>query len=501
MLELIALVSGALVMVLEMVGARVMAPHLGTSVIVWTSLIGVVLACMALGAWSGGRLADRTVSRKILAAILAWAGGGAALTGLLHAPVASAVAAAVPNLYTAAVICAVLLFALPATFFGMVTPYVIRLRMADLAFSGRTVGNLYALSTIGSIAGTFLGGFVLISWFDSTHILLGTGAAMLALSLAACPRPARVRATLLVAIGLSGWAAASYESFRLAAGGTFAVETAYNHIRVMRGQDHEGRALLCLATDPGRFQSAMYLDDPTGLALPYTRFFALGPALVPDARSVLMLGGGAFSVPRWLLAGRSSLDAANLRLDVVELDPGMTRVARERFGLVDDPRMRIFHEDARTFCNRNSERYDLVFVDVFGSCYTVPFHAGTVEAAKAMRAAVNDGGALVMNVIASLDGPASELFRSIHAGLVRHFAEVRVYAVTDPSDAGLIQNLMLVALPAARPGEPQSAGFGDSGAELSRLLAARVAHPVPSVPPLRDEYAPVERLSLALVPR
>lgn len=118
-----------------------------------------------------------------------------------------------------------------------------------------------------------------------------------------------------------------------------------------------------------------------------------------------------------------------------------------------------------------------------------------------MRAAVSDGGALVMNVIASLDGPAAELFRAIHAGLASHFAEVRVYAVTDPADTGLIQNLMLVALPAPRPGEPRSSGFGDSGAELARLLAARVALPVPSVPPLRDEYAPVERLSLALVPR
>jgi spermidine synthase len=499
MLELITLVSGALVMVLEMVGARVMAPHLGTSVIVWTSLIGVVLASLALGAWLGGRLADRTVSLRTLAVILAWAGGGAVLTGLLHAPVATAVAAAVPNLHAAAVACAVLLLALPATFFGMVTPYVIRLRMADLASSGRTVGNLYALSTIGSIAGTFLGGFVLISWFDSTHILLGTGAAMLSLSLAACPRPSKVRAALLVAAGLSAWAASSYETFRLAAGGAFTVETAYNHIRVMRGQDSEGRALLCLATDPGRFQSAMYPDDPASLALPYTRFFALGPALVPDARRVLMLGGGAFSVPRWLLAGRSSLDAAALRLDVVELDPGMTRVARERFGLVDDPRMRIFHEDARTFCNRNTERYDLVFVDVFGSCYTVPFHAGTVEAARAMRAAVSDGGALVMNVIASLDGPAAELFRAIHAGLASHFAEVRVYAVTDPADTGLIQNLMLVALPSSRPEGPQPSGHPDP--EIARLLAARVPATDTSAPPLRDEYAPVERLSLALVPR
>jgi predicted membrane-bound spermidine synthase len=500
MLELIALVSGALVMVLEMVGARVMAPHLGTSVIVWTSLIGVVLACLALGAWLGGRMADRTVSRARLAAILAWAGCGSALTGLLHSTVAGAVADSVPSLHMAAVLCAILLLAFPATFFGMVTPYVIRLRMEGVSSSGRTVGNLYALSTIGSIAGTFLGGFVLVSWFDSTHILLGTGAGMLLLSLLACPRAVTVRAALLALVCLGGWASASYQAFEAAASGTLAVETPYNHIRIVRGLDHEGRELLCLATDPGRFQSAMYVDDPAGLALPYTRFFALGPAVVPDARRVLMLGGGAFSVPRWLLAGRSALDPSTLGVDVVELDPGMTRTAREHFGLADDPRLRVVHEDARTFCNRNTERYDLVFVDVFGSCYTVPFQAGTEEAAAAMRRAVKDNGALVMNVIASLDGGAGRLFRSIHAGLARHFAEVLVFAVTDPADPEVIQNLMLLALPVPRPDLAQTLA-GSADPALAPLLAARVTAPIPSIPPLRDDFAPVERYSLALLPR
>ncbi len=501
MLELIALVSGALVMVLEMVGARVMAPHLGTSVIVWTSLIGVVLACLAFGAWLGGRLADRTVSRATLARILAWAGCGSVLTGLCHSIVAGSVAGAVANLHLAAVVCAILLLALPATFFGMVTPYVIRLRMADLATSGRTVGNLYALSTLGSIGGTFLGGFVLISWFDCTHILLGTGAGMLLLSLAACPRPARTRLALFALTVLAGWAAESYAQFQLAAGGMRTVETPYNHIRIMRGQDHAGRELLCLATDPGRFQSAMYVDDPAGLALPYTRFFALGTAMLPQARNVLMLGGGACSVPRWLLAGGGNLDPATLAVDVVELDPDMTRVAREHFNLPEDSRLRVIHEDARTFCNRNTNQYDLVFVDVFGSCYTVPFHAGTVEAVGAMRRAVKDDGVLVMNVIASLEGEAGKLFQAIHAGLARHFAEIHVFAVTDPANATVVQNLMLVALPASRPDLAGILAASATDSALAPLLAARVTAPVVSVPPLRDDFAPVERYSRALLTR
>ena len=117
--------SGILVMVLEMVGARLMAPHVGTSIIVWTSLIGVVLAFLALGAWFGGRLADKKLSARILATILAGAGLGVALTVLLYSLVGKSVMEASPNLYLGAVFGSLLHFALPALLLGMVPPYIV----------------------------------------------------------------------------------------------------------------------------------------------------------------------------------------------------------------------------------------------------------------------------------------------------------------------------------------------------------------------------------------
>lgn len=577
MLELVVFVSGALVMVLEMVGARVLAPHLGTSVIVWTSLIGVVLACLAAGAWLGGRLADRAVSERALARILAAAGAGTLLTALLHGIVGEAISERVPDLRAGAVVAAIILFGGPATLFGMVGPYVARLRLADMRTAGATVGRLSALSTAGSIVGTFLGGFVLVSYFGSTHILLGTGGGMVALSLMACRSRPVARLLLLCGVGALLWATASYAAYAEEATGIRVVETPYNHIRVYEGLMPDGLRLRCLATDPGRMQSAMYPDRPDELALPYTRFFALGPLLVPDASKVLMLGGGAFSVPRWLLAGGGGLDASRLSVDVVELDPGMTAEARRSFGLTDDPRLRVFHEDARVFCNRNRERYDLVLVDVFGSHYTVPFHAGTVEAARTLRAATRDDGVLLMNVIAAMDGVDGRLFRAIRGALAAHFAEVHVFAVRDSEDRHGVQNLMLLALPVPRPdfapyladvGErirhagtptaaardevPHTGGNGmatvsggvvpdaampdaampdaaipdaampdgvmlDSTSassphpvthlpvtdvEMVRLLASRVRALSPDdTPPLRDDFAPVERYALGLLRR
>ena len=503
MLELVIFASGALVMVLEMVGARVMAPHLGTSVIVWTSLIGVVLACLACGAWMGGRLADKTLSRATLSQILAGAGVGCALTALAHPLVGEAVTSAIPDIYLAAVVAAICIFALPATLFGMVSPYIIRLRLADIATSGRTVGRLYALSTTGSIVGTFLGGFVLVSWFASTQILLGTGFCMVLLSLLAYGKKPLHRAALLLGLPAAMWGTGSYDAWLANRGTPPPMETPYNSIRIMDARAHTGRPVRLMATDPGYMQSGMYLDNPSELYFEYTRFYTLGTALFPKATQVLMLGGGGYSVPKWLLAGHGGLDSEALRLDVVELDPGMTRVARDYFALPDDPRLTIFHEDARRHINVNKKRYDLVFVDVFNSHYSVPFHMGTVEAAQALRRAVAPGGALMMNIISAVEGDDGEMFRAIYAALGAAFAELHVFAVNSDARPEDVQNLMVLALPEPRPDlAPILEGrHGKWSEQVAALLAARITRPIPQglTPPLRDELAPVERYAQALL--
>ncbi len=507
MLEFIVFMSGAMIMVLEMVGARVMAPYLGTSVVVWTSLIGVVLACLALGAFLGGRLADKKLSHKILSRILAGAGVGSALTALGHGFVGSFVTTFIGDIYVAAVVAAMALFAFPAVLFGMISPYVIRLRLADIATSGATVGRLYALSTTGSIVGTFLGGFVLISFFASTYILLGTATVMLLLSLLVYrEKKHHVLATLmlLATMPLVTFAHAHHEAKLMAQGIFPPEETPYSSIRVWQGMGKDNRPVRLMATDPGYAQSGMYIDAPAELLFDYTRFYALGTVLLPHAHKVLMLGGGGYSIPKWLLAGHGGLDSEALRLDVVELDAGMTRVAKASFGLQEDSRMRIFHEDARRFINRNTQIYDLVFVDVFNSHYSIPFHMGTVEAAQALRRAVNDDGALLMNIISAFEGNDGAIFQSIYGALSQAFAEIYVFAVYEGTSRSSVQNLMVMAFPKQRPdlakilqSEPSQLPFSHT---IQALLASRIQEkPELLVAPLRDDFAPVERYSQSLL--
>lgn len=504
LLELTIFCSGTMVMVLEMVGARMLAPHVGTSAIVWTSLIGVVLAFLALGSWAGGKYADRRLASRGLGNILLGASLGCALTAFCNHGIGAGITGMVGNLYIAAICSAIGIFAFPAFFFGMATPYVIRLRLASMDTAGRTVGRLYALSTTGSILGTFLGGFILVSWFSSSSILWGVAGAMLVLSIANCRSRAAPKTALLALFAFLAWQDSVYASWQVKNGGPMIIETPYNSIKISEGVDYarNGAPVRFISTDPGYSQSGMLINDPDELYFSYTRYYALGPRFVPHAKSALMLGGGGYSVPKWLLAGKSGLgDAKDLKLDVVELDPGMTGVAAKLFSLPSDPRLSIFHEDARAFLNRLDRQYDLVFVDVFNSHYAIPFHMATQEAAKAMRKAVAPGGALVMNVISAVDGEDGRLFRAIWRALAAEFADVRVYCVGYPMQPDKVQNLMLVALPEKRalPEQLELPGMSPSRKEIELMEAHLHTPPVSDdTPAMRDDMAPVERYALML---
>jgi MFS family permease len=200
MLALVMFLNGLAVMVLEMAGARLLAPWLGTSVIVWTSLIGVILASLSLGYWLGGRLADKTMrplktdralskrdddanalkrAHALLSGILVLAATLTLLTALTQSFVLGALSRAIPSLHLAAVVAALLLFAGPSFLCGMASPYAMRLAITHSENAGAVIGRFNAISTVGSIAGTFLGGFILVSWFGSMEITLGVAACLL----------------------------------------------------------------------------------------------------------------------------------------------------------------------------------------------------------------------------------------------------------------------------------------------------------------------------------
>jgi predicted membrane-bound spermidine synthase len=169
LLEIVVFITGAIVMIYEIIGSRILAPYIGTSTYVWTSLIGVILGSLSLGYWLGGRMADRQPNLKLLSAVLFISSTLVTITILLQEIVLFGLAVASIRLELKAVIAALVLFAPASILFGLVTPYAVRLRMIDVQDAGKTVGRLYALSTVGSILGTFAAGFFLLPFVGSVR--------------------------------------------------------------------------------------------------------------------------------------------------------------------------------------------------------------------------------------------------------------------------------------------------------------------------------------------
>ena len=493
-LEATSFLCGAGVMVLEMTGSRLVAPFLGTSLIVWTALIGIVMASLCAGNWAGGLLADRCPQRRILARIVLLSALGTGLLAGAGNPVLTFLVGLELNLYVTAVLAALVIFALPSLLLGMVSPFVIRLAMDDVGSSGGTVGRFSALSSAGSILGTFLGGFILISLAPSGVILLML-AAVLALLALLLYRSAWKSALPVLVLLAAAAAAGGRWGMPMAPVGMH-IETPYNHISVVESNQADGRRVRILMTDPQGAQSLMYTDAPNELVRDYTKFYDLAFHFKPDTKRILMLGGGAYCVPRHVLAERPEVS-----FDVVELDPGVTETARRYFSIPDGPRLRIFHEDARAFLNRAARdpacrgAYDAVFMDVFGSWYSIPFHLTTTEAAQRMSALLEPDGVLIVNVISSLYGPRSGVFHGIYAALESVFPRLLIFPASapDPKYALARQNLMIVAFHSSKrpdvPPAPEPA--------LARLLEHQWSLPFkPSVPAFTDAFAPVERYAL-----
>lgn len=488
-LEFTVFVCGMMVMVLELVGSRLIAPFLGTSLIVWTSLIGIVLGSLSLGYWVGGKLADRDPSLARLAAIVAAAAGTILAMALYKDGLLTVISESSLDLRLQTFLAALALFVVPSTLLGMVSPYAAKLRITNLKSTGSAVGNLAALSTLGSIVGTFLTGFVLLAYIGTTNILVLISAILILTALLLATSQFIFPLLLIpLIIGTS-----TFQTNLVNAqtnDGVVELETDYNHVRIVDGIDRVTGQRIRLLRLSIESSSAMYLDNDS-LVFPYTKRYALADYFVPDQKRVLMIGGAAYSYPKHFLTTHP-----NIPLDVVEIDPAMTDIARVFFKLKDSPMLTIFHEDARTYLNKNEVKYDAILGDAYTSIYSMPFHLTTREAAVRIKESLTERGVYIVNVIGSLHGPRSQFMESEYLTLASVFPQVYVFPVGGIAvNPDQMQNVMMVALPYTE--EPN---FETSNPELSEYLLER--WPVTfsgKGPILTDDYAPVDSLILPQV--
>lgn len=433
-IELLAFLVGASILVLEIAGSRLLAPAFGSSIFVWTAQIFTVLVALSLGYLWGGKKADKKdsygeISKMLLAASLCLS---AALffSGILL-PLSALLGAKFGPFFFSA-----FLFFLPCFFAGALTPMLLRLYVHELGTVGNDAGKLYAISTIGSMAGALLSAYFIVPFVGAKAGILLT-AALFALCAISLRKSLTLHAlACIVLLAFSSYSLASPTHIWLPQ--NFAVVSEYDseyfHFRIAQNQTHR---MLLLDADAHSVEEI----NSTALSLPYTRQMAAAANSFlsqKGGRSIGMLGLGAGSLA-------ANLAQQNYGIEVLEIDPAVQQAAQKHFGFQPLQNVRILIGDARMQLSGRSpsEKFSALLIDAFASKFSIPTHLVTKEAFATYAGATEDDSALVMNIISAQAGKKSGVFCSISSTMREHFPYQ--FALRSKSRApDEVQNIVLI---------------------------------------------------------
>jgi len=492
---LVVFVSGAVLMALEIVGSRVLAPHFGSSIFVWGSLISVVMTALSIGYYWGGWLSAREPSYGKLAVLLVIPGIAIFFLPFIYPAVNEWIAGIdLGNRLSPLVACSAL-FLLPGVFIGTVSPYVIRLAATQLHTVGSTAGTLYAVSTCGSILGTLLTAFYLIPVLGVSNIIHSLGITLVCLSLVVVPLIRLQRVTLTRAVTASWllfsslnmlWTPIAWAKTLLQK------DTFYHRIRVE--EDDEARYMYFDRT----LQSAMTLKDPAALRLVYSRYTSLGLTFRPDAKKMLIIGLGGGSIPKKL-----NKEFPNLEIDAIELDPEVIKVAKDHFNVKESKNLRLHAQDGRLFLTRTQNQYDIIMLDAYFTD-AMPFHLATKQFFELAQKKLAPNGIVVANLISAVTGPSGKIARSFVRTKRQVFPQTYVFASRRPDNVSLetIQNVIVISTRDKQRVDikdivkrAEAIGKGMFPDPIQDIAIAYYDRPLPEdVPILTDDYAPTDNL-------
>lgn len=461
-LELVSFVTGFALLAYELAAARVLAPSIGSSTYVWTSVIGVIIAALAVGFFAGGRLADIRSNRSDVSWLLIAAAAASLYTLLSYESNLAAIVQQFDDPRVQGVWAALTLFAPTSFLIGMTSPYLSKLRVGSLSATGRSIASLDAFNSLGGITGTFVTGFVLFGFVGSRVTFILVTVLLLA---AAWVMATRSRLGLRIAFTVALLLMALAPPMSRA--GAIELDTASAHYSVF-GTTYNGRSITGLATGPSGTQSAVYNDGSNELVFWYANEMA-ARTIERKPASVLILGGGAFTLPAYLAD-----KLPNASIDVVEIDPELPAIAEKYFYYDRPANVSVVAEDARTYVQTSKKTYDVVLVDVYGDG-SIPFSFITKQFGAAVAKRLAPGGVVISNVIAgTTPGPCRELFSAITAAY--HGSLPYAVYVSDPNrDVKRTNNIVF---------------FSPTPVSVSGYTTA----PSPRTQPYTDDYAPSERL-------
>jgi spermidine synthase len=481
-LPLLVFVVGTGSLGAEIAAVRLLAPYFGASTIVWANTIGIVLVALSIGYWLGGRLADRNPHMRGLCLLALTAAGLLALVPFVADPMLDIAVQALDEISAGAFLGSLLgvlvLVAVPVLLLGAVSPYAIRLAVSSVEEAGTVAGRLYALSTAGSLVGTLLSALLLIPLVGTrrTFLIFALAIAVMAVwGLRPARRYALAPAAIAALIALPvGALKAEADSGRV----IYETETEYQYARVVEQADGER----WLELNEGQAQHSIYDPDTvlTGdvwdghLVLGFSGFDA-----VP--KRVAILGNAAGTTAR-----AYEEFFPRTRVDGVEIDSELSEIGR-RFFDMNNPRLHLYHEDARPYLRRTDARYDQISVDAYRQPY-IPFYLTTVEFFESVRDRLRHGGVLIVN--AGHPEGQDDLERVLTATI----AEVFPHVLRDPIER---TNTLIVASesPLSADRVRDAVPRLPSGLRsTARLAAGRLEAPLRGGDVYTDDKAPVEWL-------
>ncbi len=391
--SLIVFVSSFCLMVLELVAGRLMAPYLGVSLYTWTSIIGIILAGISFGNYLGGRVADQKLSRQILGSTFFLAGISSAAV-LYLVPVLGTILGKMNfPLALSTFLFSLVIFFPASMFLGCISPMVIKFDLKNLEKTGRTVGKIYAMGTLGSILGTFATGFILISLFSTKYVVIGISAVLIILGIIVFGQGRGLlkdKANIIFSLIFVGSFFLPQNCDR---------ETNYYCIKAPKTESKSEAQGYVLKLDH-LIHSFVYPGHEEILTYEYEKFYKiLTDYWLNENRTInfssLFLGGGGYTLPRYF---EKSYSGASL--EVAEIDPGVTDFNYEELSLHQDTKIKTINQDARMYLQRlpADKKYDLIFGDAFND-FSVPYHLTTLEFGKVVKEHLLPNGYYAVNVI------------------------------------------------------------------------------------------------------
>ena len=445
-------------MVLELVASRLMSPYFGNSNFVWTAIIGIILLAGSLGNILGGKISSQRYARIIVSGLLLFAAIYLVVTPLIDAPILSSIKAGNNGTQFSAVISSIVFFLIPSTILGIITPIIMKDQIGESKDKGEESGRITAIIAIGSLLGTFAGGFWIIPAIGTKMIFVLL--AFIIILMVPLIRPfsvpinnVKIR-TCFILLLLNSLAISIFSCIFIAnanANATFedsiSIDTEYGRVIVENGT-YNGQNVR-FYKQSGAYSSATFVEEDKKYELVFNylkKYDEMFKFL--DVNDTAMIGGAAYQYPKYFIS-----TFKDKSMDVIEIDPMSTEIAKKYFYLNDlisdyntesNGRLGLFNEDGRVFLADSDKKYDAILNDAFSGEVPVGTLA-TVEAAKIIKNRLNPGGVYMSNVLGALTGSKSKFLKAEVKTLKQVFSNVYVMPVFENAPSNTTLNWMVIA--------------------------------------------------------